>query len=165
MRIHLLLSCASLMLVAVLGINDAVAANAKGDDAVSTVVRLYKNYAWEAVFVSPWSNSDSLFYAPPNDLRKYFDESLVQLLLKDRSCGEAICNLDFTPIWNSKDSLGASVVIKATDDPAVVVATVTYPNGSTDLRYYMKRGNKGWRIADIKSPAWSLVSILTGPTH
>ena len=133
---------------------------------VATVVRLYKDYAWEAVIDQPNLISEGLLESSPGVLRKYFDGPLVALLLKDRTCGQAICNLDFMPIWDGQDAGGTVASIKATENPEVVTVTLRQPDGScVELIYYLKKTVKGWRISDIKDPkmSWSLVSILSSP--
>ena len=67
---------------------------------VATVVRLYKDYAWEAVVEEPNLVREGLLESSPGVLRKYFDGPLVALLLKDRNCGQPMCNLDFMPMWD-----------------------------------------------------------------
>lgn len=141
----------------------ALSAGSRRAVPADTVVHLYHDFAWEAVIVDPTDNSDSLFYAPANVLRRYFDDVLVKLWLKDRNCGYAICRLDFTPIWNGQDPLNDSVQIKPSSDRQVVQVKVSYPNGDTELTYSLSRTARGWRINDIRSPRWSLVEILSKP--
>ena len=49
---------------------------------------------------------------PQAVLARYFDDQLVRLWLADLQCAaraRAICNLDFSPIWNSQDPVGTVV--------------------------------------------------------
>jgi len=130
---------------------------------VETVVKLYKDYAWEAVIELPNPPSEPLLSSPPAVLRKYFDGPLVTLLLKDRTCGQGVCNLDFMPMWDGQDPAGTVVSIKAAENPTVVTVALRQPDGCVELTYYLKKTVKGWRISDIRNPKWSLVSILTQP--
>jgi hypothetical protein len=131
---------------------------------VATVVRLYRDYAWEAVVEEPNLLREELLSSPPDVLRKYFDGQLVALLLKDRNCGQAMCNLDFMPMWAGQDAGGTTVSIKATESPTVVTVRLRQPDYScVELTYYLKKAVKGWRISDIKGAEWSLVSILSQP--
>ena len=129
-----------------------------------TVVKLYKDYAWEAVIEVPNPPSEPLLSSPPGVLREYFDEPLVTLLLKDRTCGQGVCNLDFMPMWASQDPAGTVVSIKTTENPTVVTVTLRQPDGGcVELTYYLKKTVKGWRISDVRNPKWSLVWILSQP--
>lgn len=133
------------------------------NDAAALVTQMYKDYAFEAVIVSPFDSSDSLINATPEVLSKYFDEQLVSAIVKDRSCGNAICNLDFNPIWDSMDPSGASVVVKGTKNPEVVLVEVIYFNGKGVLTYRLKNTSAGWRIIDVDTYKGSLIRVLSKP--
>ncbi|MFY9261693.1 MAG: hypothetical protein WAO71_14455 [Gallionella sp.] len=133
------------------------------NDAAETVIHLYKDFAWEAVFIVPWKINESLSNASPEVLGQYFDDQLVSLLIKDRNCGLVFCNLDFSPMWESMDPLGASIVIRTTDRPDVVTVEVRYFNGNSMLTYFLRETSAGWKIRDIDTYKGSLLSILSKP--
>jgi hypothetical protein len=139
------------------------AAEPASDTPFAMTVRLYRDYAAEAIFVTPTTRT--FFAEPPAVLEQYLDDSLVELILKDRNCHYAICNLDFLPMWDSMDPLGAQVEVKPSADPGVVLVKLTYPNGSTTVRYHFRSTSKGWRIYDVDTYKGSLVALLKRPIH
>ncbi|MGC1549004.1 MAG: hypothetical protein WA777_10790 [Rhodanobacter sp.] len=65
--------------------------------AVATVVKLYHDYAWEAVIDEPMDGTSNLFDQPASVLSRYFDRHMVDLIIRDRLCKERIrdiCRLD-----------------------------------------------------------------------
>ena len=139
--------------------------------AVTAVVQLYKDYAWEAVIDEPLPRSLDLMEQPRQVLARYFDDTLTNALLADRACAartRSICNLDFDPIWASQDPVGTtSLKITATQDSTVVaVSYVHAPSRSAhSLSYRLRRTARGWRIRDIVYPdGTSLLVLLEHPT-
>ena len=145
-------------------------AQAPADDAVTTVQRLYRDYAWELLFRSPPRHWRALIDEPPEVLGKYFDDRLTNLIVRDRNCvartgGE--CNIDGSPIWVSNDPEAAELEIEATKDSTLVQATFKRyypaPQGSrVTLHYRMSRTSAGWRIADIMHGETSILARLQG---
>jgi hypothetical protein len=107
-----------------------------------------------------------LIEQPRAVLRRYFDDSLTNLILEDRACAERtheICRLDFSPIWDSQDPAASGLKVSATKDPSVVRVTFRYPgnNELMDLSYRMTKTKDGWRIHDIAYDSHaSLLSLL-----
>ena len=82
--------------------------------AVSTVERLYHDYAWEAVISEPRDGLVGLMQESRVTLERYFDHSLAGLIVKDHECSERtheICNLDFLPIWDGQDPVASDLTI------------------------------------------------------
>ena len=137
---------------------------------VSAVVKLYRDYAWEAVIDEPMAPNLELMGQPRRVLARYFDDSLTTLILADRACAARVhgeCRLDFLPIWDGQDPSGsAQMKIAATADPSAVGLTFRHlpSNQAVSLSYRMTRTPKGWRIRDIVSArGWSLRGILQAP--
>jgi hypothetical protein len=113
---------------------------------------MYKDFAWEIAPDHP--EKPGLIDQPRAVLSRYFDDSLTNLILEDRACAEkaqAVCHLDFSPIWDSQDPGAKDLKVSATNDPAVVKVTFRYPgNGELmTLTYPMAKTKSGWRIHDI----------------
>jgi ABC-type transporter MlaC component len=140
----------------------AAAAPPPGADAV--VSQLYKDFAWEAV--PGHADKPGLIDQPRAVLRRYFDDSLTNLILGERACVEQtheICRLDFSPIWDSQDPAAKGLKVSATKDPGIVNVTFRYPesNELMELSYRMTKTKDGWRIHDITYHSHaSLLSIL-----
>jgi hypothetical protein len=136
---------------------------------LGTVVKLYQDFAAEAVIDNPDLSLD-LFAQPRAVLSKYLDDSLVALVLKDRECRQRtqeVCNLDFAPLWDSQDPVGTTVKISETPDAARVLVELRRFERPEVVRltYRMTRGAAGWRVADIEySGHASLASLLRGKT-
>jgi hypothetical protein len=133
--------------------------------AASTVVRLYQDYAWEAVIDEPQDTGQALFSQSADVLGRYFAPDLVALILRDRACEERsheICRLDFDPIWASQDPGATEMAIRQSGDPARVTVDFTYPGNGEHIHivYVLVRMRDGWRIADIQDPGTSLRKIL-----
>jgi len=134
---------------------------------LGAVVHLYKDYSWEAVLDEPLL-SGTLTAEPRSTLERYFDSTLVALILKDRTCSEAakaICNLDFLPIWDAQDPPGLTVRIVLGEDSTTVVATVRNATrvDVSQLKYRMVKTAAGWRVQDISYNSHpSLVTLLRG---
>ena len=133
------------------------------DEQIAIVGSLYKTFAWQvlssasSVFGKPLTQQDSSI------LRRYFDQELASLLVKDNNCatktGE-ICNLDFDPIFASQDPAAIDLTIRSTPKDIVAVE-FTYPSSGEKVRleYRMAREENGWRIDDIRYPGMSDASL------
>lgn len=154
MKFHIKPSLAS-ALVFTLALSSSIGF-AKGNNSVRAdveVVRLlYDEFAGEAVLEDP-ATQRTLLEQPRIVLLRYFTPKLSMLILRDRECAartREICNLDFSPMWDSQDSIGATV--KLASEPALgkVRVTVRYPNGEKKaLVFRLTQTSVGWRIADI----------------
>jgi hypothetical protein len=133
-----------------------------GADAV--VSQLYKDFAWEVAPNHP--EKPGLIDQPRAVLRRYFDDSLTNLILADRACAERtheVCRLDFSPIWDSQDPAASGLKVSVTKDPSVVRVTFRYPgsNEPMDLSYRMTKTQTGWRVHDIAYKSHeSLLTLL-----
>lgn len=133
------------------------------DEKVAIVGSLYKAFAWQVL-----SSSNEVFGKPLTQqedpvLRRYFDQELTSLLIKDRHCaakaGE-ICNLDFDPIFASQDPAAVDLSIHSMPNDIVAVE-FTYPaNGERiKLEYRLAKNQGAWRIGDIRYPGMSDASL------
>lgn len=140
-------------------------AQAAEDARLAVVERLYQDYAWET---GPGISKRTPFLNEKSSvLTKYLTKPLSRLLLEDRKCSERtreICQLDFSPIWNSQDPEGTKFrVIGIGPDNAVAVSIVYPGQRSVTLAFDVVQTEDGWRINDIHSPSpeWSLRKILS----
>lgn len=137
------------------------------ESAVDVVVRLYKDFAWETLIDEPRDSGAGLPDQPRSVLMQYFDDSLTTLFLRDADCRartRGVCNLDFMPLWAGQDISARNLRITPGSDPAVVIvefqrAPETEP---TRLTYHLAMTARGWRVRDIRSSGWSLLSLLSG---
>ena len=133
------------------------------DEKIAIVGSLYKTFAWQIL-----SSSDDVFGKPlvqQEDpvLRRYFDQELTSLLIKDRHCAAkagGICNLDFDPIFASQDPAAVDLSIRSMSNDIVAVE-FTYPaNGEkVKLEYRLTKNQGAWRIGDIRYPGMSDASL------
>jgi hypothetical protein len=151
-----LMAFAAAMLLAV-----TVAAGQPEIPASTIVTQMYKDFKWET---EPGMNGKVfLFDSPPEVLSKYFDDTLVDLIVKRSNCNYQVCRLEYSPEWSSMDTEGLSASVKKTNRPDVVTVDIHFFNGTTRLTYYLRKTPDGWRIKDMKSPYGSLVAILDVP--
>jgi hypothetical protein len=145
--------------------NDSI--HADGPSAV--VVKLYKDFAWEALGSSGATFGPPLAEQPRAVLDKYFDGTLTSLLIDDAACetrsqGEE-CNLDFNLMFASQDPSVSDLEIKALGAGHVAVSFKYPGNGETiRLEYITVETRSGSRIKDIiyhGQPDRSLVRILS----
>jgi hypothetical protein len=139
-------------------------AHAAEDARLAVVERLYQDYAWET---GPRISKRTPFLNEKSSvLTKYLTQSLARLLLEDRKCAERtreICQLDFSPIWNSQDPEGAKFRVVGIGPGNAISVSIVYPGQkSFTLAFDVVHTDDGWRINDIHSPApeWSLRKIL-----
>jgi hypothetical protein len=134
-------------------------------DARGAVAKVYQDFASEAVMDSPELSVADLFGRPKAAMARYLDDSLVALVMADRACSQRtqeVCNLDFAPIWDAQDPVGATVKIGEAKDPARVPVELHYPREPVRrLTYVMVKTPAGWRIHDIEYDSHeSLVAML-----
>lgn len=135
------------------------------DSPKTIVLKLYRDFAWEAVMDVPaWPG---LIDQPKNVLERYFDDKLTSLILKDRACAkkQGLCRLDFLPIWASQDPSAGDLTVEESGEPHIVLVKFRYrsTNEEVQLKYRMSKTTRGWRISDITGSDWSLLSILGSP--
>lgn len=136
------------------------------DSPIGIVTRLYHDYAFGAVIDQnvPYAPVES---EPRHVLEQYFDRALTNRLLAEQRCAETsggICNLDFQPMWNSRDTIATSVEISASEklEDIIVTLNMNQTGQKNRLVYHLVNTTRGWRIHDIESDDWSLLGILTG---
>ena len=135
--------------------------------ALAAVAKIYQDFAAEAIMDTPELSVPDLFGRPKASLARYLDDELVALVLADRECSrrkQEVCNLDFAPIWDAQDMVGATVKIAEGKDPARVSVELRYPQNVTRrLTYVMVKTAAGWRVHDIEYDSHeSLVAMLKG---
>ncbi len=131
-----------------------LAAQPAPSGAVAIVVKLYRDFAWEAVIVEPRQSEFELLRQPREVLARYFDENLVSLLMKDRACVETtheICNLDYLPMWAGQDPGAYELKVMETNDPHRISVNFIYPVSARKavLSYRVSKTSAGWRVSDI----------------
>lgn len=142
-----------------------LSAHAAEDARLAVVERLYQDYAWET---APGISKRTPFLNEKSSvLTKYLTKSLSRLMLDDRKCSERtreICNLDFSPIWNSQDPEGTKFRVMGVGPDNAVAVSIVYPGQrSVTLALDVVQTEEGWRINDIhsSSPEWSLRKVLS----
>lgn len=138
--------------------------------AVATVTQLYHDYAWQAVIEEPPNAGVDLFDQPAPVLRRYFDQSMTDLIVRDRQCRERTheeCQLDYAPIWDSQDPAAMGMKIVATSDPSKVSVDFAYPGERKHrhIIYVLSNTQEGWRIIDIQGSSGSLRKMLESGPH
>src|SRR5213079_1542291 len=92
----------------------AAAQPAPAGSALAAVVKLYQDFAAEAVIDSVEYQPADLFGRTKVAMARYLDDELVALVMADRECSarkHEVCNLDFAPIWDSQDMVGVTVTL------------------------------------------------------
>lgn len=118
------------------------------------VVRLYRDFAWEAVIDTPTagpgllSQSDAVW-------SRYFSPRLVKLLRSDRQCvsrTREICKLDFHPIWASQDPGAARLKVVPGEMPTTVNVSFDYPRSGKriGMKYFLQKSGARWLIDEIQ---------------
>lgn len=152
MKLRVLLLLASMLFVDLMASDGFAAEEGAVRQDVNVVRALYEDFAGEAVLDSPEAQKQ-LLDQPQAVLERYFTPELALLIRQDRECvarTREICQLDFSPIWDSQDPSGATVNIAGKPIVGEVVAEVRYPNGETrKLLYRLSKVRAAWRIADI----------------
>ena len=133
--------------------------------AAATVTQLYHDYAWQVVINEPDNAGIDLFDQPAEVLGRYFDQHMVELIVRDRQCKERthdVCRLDYAPIWDSQDPGARDMKIRATPDPSKVAVDFIYPGDKSRMHiiYVLSKTRDGWRITDIQGSSGSLRKVL-----
>jgi hypothetical protein len=151
-QVKLSLAIALVSLLALAGNAGFATENNSVRSDVNVVRSLYDEFAGEAVLEDP-EMQKSLLDQSQVVLLRYFTPELSALILRDRECTartQEVCNLDFSPIWDSQDPTGATVKMTGESILGKVHATVRYPNGERrELVFRLTKTSMGWRIADI----------------
>jgi hypothetical protein len=145
-----------------------VGSPAAPSEKVSVVSQLYQEFAWEAVIAEPQLSEQGLLDQPRAVLVRYFEGSLVQLILQDRSevaKSHEVGRLDFLPIWDSQDP--AATDLRVVDGPTRDTVSVSFRYPGRDqpiqLTYHLTKTPNGWRISDIEyASGYRLREILQG---
>jgi hypothetical protein len=117
----------------------------------------------------PWNegkNAHKIDFSKRKSLSRYFDDKLVDLLIKDNEysveSGEVGC-LDGDPIYDAQDGepVTKKLIIKKISD-RVNEFSVTFNNlGTKTFIYRLTNTSHGWRISDIEySSHTTLIEIL-----
>jgi hypothetical protein len=136
------------------------------DARIALVANLYREFAWEVLVVEP--QATTFFSQPEAVLRKYLAPSLVQLVLNDRACTttrQEVCSLNFSPLWDGNDPAAEDLRVIPGAKPSEVLVRFTYPHDKrvVEISYDLVQVMGSWRIANIMTKSWSLVSILQSP--
>src|SRR5262245_15408984 len=144
----------------------AAAQPAPAGSALAAVVKLYQDFAAEAVIDSVEHQPADLFGRSKAAMARYLDDELVALVMADRECSQRkqeVCNLDFAPIWDSQDMIGVTVSIAPGKSADRVLVQLKFPpkNEVRKLTFVMKKTPGGWRVHDIEYDGHeSLVAML-----
>jgi hypothetical protein len=133
--------------------------------ALKAVAKLYQDFAAEAVMETAELSIPDLFGGTQTTMARYLDDRLVALVMADRACSrrtQEVCNLDFSPIWDSQDMVGVTVKIAQGKTPDRVAVELKFPpNEIRTLTYVMVKTAAGWRVHDIEYAGHeSLVAML-----
>src|SRR6185437_1551107 len=143
-------------------------AQASDSTPIALLSRLYADFAWEATGGDDGPGAKTFSDQPKSALLRYVEPELAALLLRDAACvrrSNAICHLDFAPLWDSQDPDVADVSFThSAARPGRVVAHLRSRTGADTLvTYRMRRTPAGWRIADIEyRNGLSLRTLLGG---
>lgn len=155
----------ALVAIALLMMSGLVCAASEQPAAESTVMRLYQDYAWEAVAAEPGKFGTGILQAPVATLGQYFAPALATLIAEDQACVERtqeICKLSFSPIWGTQDPGAVGLTIEPGSEPSVVRVRFTKPGSeeTIELSYTLEATTAGWRISNITAADWNLLEIL-----
>jgi hypothetical protein len=154
----------AIAIVSLLALTSTAAAQ-PASGALAAVAKLYQDFAAEAVMETADLSIPDLFGRSKAAMARYLDDELIALVLADRECSrrkDEVCNLDFAPIWDSQDMVGATVKIAQGRSPDRVRVELKFPqNEVRRLTYIMVKTPAGWRVHDIEYDSHeSLVTML-----
>jgi hypothetical protein len=140
----------------------------RAENETATVVRLYKDFAWQALASQPELFGEDLPHQPESILRKYFTPKLAKLLVQDAACQrrtQEICKLDFDVLFDSQDPRVTDLEIRLDGKHHVTVDYTDPVSGQkTLIQFAMEQVDGTWKIGDVTymrhAPA-SLVRQLT----
>jgi hypothetical protein len=123
-----------------------------GNEA-GVVVKLYKDFAWQAVASQHDLFGEDLSHQNKTALEKYFAPTLADLLVKDAACqlrSQGICNLDFDLLFDSQDPRVTDLDVKTTSPGRVsVVYKDPVDDKTTRVDFEVVRLGGVWKITDI----------------
>lgn len=148
----------------------AVRGRAQAADSapIALLSRLYVEFAWEATGGDDGTDGKTFSDQSKPVLLRYLEPELATLLLRDAACvrrSDAICRLDFAPLWGSQDPDVVDVSFSSlAAQPGTVIGHLRSQTGAERLvTYRMRRTPAGWRIADIEyTKRQSLRTLLGG---
>jgi hypothetical protein len=137
----------------------------EADERVAIVARLYHDYAWEVVVVTP--RFTPFMDEPVSVLEQYLTPELAALVIQDRECVKRTretCRMDTSPLWVGNDPGAQDLTVTAGAGNEVVVG-FTYPGNGHKLerRFTVVRAGRQWRIDDILFEGSSLKELLKRP--
>jgi hypothetical protein len=138
-------------LLALLGLAELCTAAPPLSPQLVLVTKLYKDFAFEAA-IDETNAGRSFLESSRAVFLTYLTPKLTDLLLRDRECmakSHGICNLDFDPIWDSQDPVGAVVRIMPTESVDKIRVQLRYASTTLTLTYHLSLTRSGWRIQDI----------------
>ena len=122
-----------------------------GDMAL--IVKLYKDFAWQALGTTQDVFGKSLQLQDDVVLRQYFDPTLSALIVQDRKCVSRraeVCNMDFDPLFGSQDATVTDFTIQRESAGRIAVAFTSPSSGEkAKLLFHMKQSGTAWRINDV----------------
>lgn len=141
------------LLAALLLVSTTAFAAGPPASSMTTVIGLYRAYAWEAAFDVTDARAVPFQLQSRTVLSRYLAPKLVTLILRDRTAAaktRTVGALDFSPLWDAQDPVGSTVQIRQ-ETPATVVVLLNDCQGKAprELTYHLVRTAQGWRIADI----------------
>lgn len=139
----------------------SLAPAAAGDAAATAfVTKIYDAYKGKDAKGINWETA--------GDLRRYFEPSLVDLIMKDRKDAakhQEVPTLDGDPFISAQEWDIAAFDIAVTDvPPDKATATVTYKNFDTPMKLVLNlvKVRNDWRIADIVTTREGQTESLRG---
>ena len=128
------------------------------------VVRLYKDFGWQAIVGSQGAFGPGIEAQSKPILQRYFAPSLVSLLLKEADCNrktKEVCKLDFDPLFASQDPGASGLTVKG-GAPGKVSVEFEYPSSRERIKieYSMAKIGGRYRIANISYPTLEKASLL-----
>lgn len=126
---------------------------ARPEAGAAVVAQLYKDFAWEALVSDRVLFGEGLSHQSKAVLEKYFDPTLVALLVSDAECQmkvQGICNLDFDLLFASQDPRVVDLEVVQLAPGKVAVAFADPVNQKkTRLEFKLVMVGGKWKVADI----------------
>lgn len=135
--------------------------------AADVVIRLYKDFAWQAMTGQPELFGKNLAHQDKSTLSRYFSPVLVDLLMKDATCQrkyQGICNLDFDLLFDSQDPRVIDLDVDAGVPGKIsIVFKDPVDDKRTQIDFEVARFSGTWKIVDIvyRNNGTSLKTLLS----
>ncbi|HIV71053.1 MAG TPA: DUF3828 domain-containing protein [Candidatus Aquabacterium excrementipullorum] len=133
-------------------------AEAAPEAPVRVIYQLYKDFAWVPMFAAGKEVDayvgPGLMEQPRAVLERYFDPSLVDLIVAETKCVAdnpgTLCNLEFDPLFGSSDPGAGNLRIKAGANNTALVQ-FDYPSSGEKVRleYTLVQKDGHWKVRDI----------------